>query len=85
MCKAMDAEGIGSEGEGVTVEKFREIPLFMTIKEAAHYSGKHEGSIRRDIETGALAADRVGGKLLICKETMFPNTFKALMGNGTQS
>ena len=80
-----EAEITCGGSEGITVEQFKTIPLFMDIKQAAHYSGKHEGSIRRDIDTGALAADKVGGKLLICKEIMFPNTFKALMGNGTQS
>ena len=72
-------------GEGITVEQFANLPMFLTIKQAAHYAGKHEGSIRRDIDTGALPADKVGGKLLICKEIMFPNTTKALIGNGQQS
>ena len=75
----------GETGEGITVEQFANLPMFLTIKQAAHYTGKHEGSIRRDIDTGALPADKVGGKLLICKEIMFPNTTKALIGNGLQS
>ena len=65
--------------------RFDDLPLFMSPAELAEYTGKHVGSIRRDIENGTLPADKIGGKWVICRDLAFPNTLKAVSGCGTQS
>ena len=75
-------EFIGTTSEGITFDEFAKIPLFMTVKEAAYYTRKHAGSIRRDIETNVLPADKINGKWLICKELLFPKTYRAMKERG---
>ena len=52
---------------------YEDIPLFMTTKQLAEYTGEHIGSIRRGIRDGRIPADKVNGRWRICRDAIFPN------------
>lgn len=61
---------------------FEGIPAFMTPAQLAAIVGEHEASIRRGIREGRIAADKVNGRWLICRDTVFANAKREVMGNG---
>ncbi|WP_307981335.1 helix-turn-helix domain-containing protein [uncultured Senegalimassilia sp.] len=60
---------------------FESIPAFMTPAQLAEIVGEHEGSIRRGIREGRIAADKVNGRWFICRDTVFPNAKKEVASN----
>lgn len=52
------------------------IPLFITPQQLAALTGEHVGSVRRGIREGRIPADRVNGRWLICRDTVFPSLTK---------
>ena len=56
----------------------KDVPLFMTPGQLAHYTGEHEGSITRGIREGRIPADKVNGRWRICRDTVFPNAMKGV-------
>ena len=60
---------------------YKDIPLFMTPKELADYTGEHVVSVRRGIAEGRIPADKINGRWRICRDAVFPNTEEELMRN----
>ena len=58
--------------------RYESVPLFMTPAQLAGYTGENEGSIRRGIREGRIPADKVNGRWLICRDTVFGRTCEAL-------
>lgn len=61
---------------------FHDLPQFLTPKQLAALTGEHEGSIRRGINEGRIPADKVNGRWLIHRDTVFANARKEVMGFG---
>lgn len=59
---------------------FRDIPMFMSPAQLAELTGAHEGSVRRGCVEGRIPADKVNGRWLICRDSVFPNTKEYLDG-----
>lgn len=64
------------------VRSFHELPLLMTPKQLADATGEHVNSIRRSIAAGRIPADKVDGRIYICRDLVFPNTAKGMVGHG---
>lgn len=62
--------------------RFEELPLLMTPKQLADATGEHVNSIRRSIAAGRIPADKVDGRIYICRDQVFPNIRKGVMGDG---
>ena len=56
---------------------YESVPLFLTPAQLARITGEHEGSIRRGIREGRIPADKVNGRWLICRDTVFSNAKEA--------
>lgn len=56
---------------------FDSVPLFLSVKQLAELTGEHVVSVRRGIAEGRIPADKVGGRWLICRDTVFPNARRA--------
>lgn len=70
-----------SQGEVTWLGKsFQDLPLFMTPKQLAEIMDEHEGSIRRGISEGRISADKVNGRWRICRDLVFANARKGVMG-----
>ena len=57
---------------------FDDIPQFLTPKQLAELTGQHEVSIRRGIQEKRIPADKVNGRWLICRDTVFGNAKEAM-------
>ena len=64
--------------------RFEELPLLMTPKQLAEATGEHVNSIRRSIAAGRIPADKVDGRIYICRDRVFPNTARGMMGHGDE-
>ncbi len=64
--------------------RFEELPLLMTPKQLAEATGEHVNSIRRSIAAGRIPADKVDGRIYICRDLVFPNTARGMMGHGDE-
>lgn len=64
------------------VRSFHQLPLLMTPKQLADATGEHVNSIRRSIAAGRIPADKVDGRIYICRDLVFPNTAKGMVGHG---
>lgn len=64
--------------------RFEELPLLMTPKQLAEATGEHVNSIRRSIAAGRIPADKVDGRIYICRDLVFPNTARGMMGHGSE-
>lgn len=60
---------------------FADIPMFLTPRQLSELTGEHEGSVRRGCVEGRIPADKVNGRWLICRDTVFSNTKEAI-GDG---
>lgn len=58
--------------------KFEDLPIFLTPTQLAELTGEHVGSIRRGIQEGRIPADKINGRWLIHRDTVFANTRKEL-------
>lgn len=65
--------------------RFEELPLLMTPKQLAEATGEHVNSIRRSIAAGRIPADKVDGRIYICRDLVFPNTARGMMAHGDES
>lgn len=63
-------------------DRYEDIPLFMTPKELARYTGEHEVSVRRGIAAGRIPADKVNGRWRICRDVVFKNTSEGVGDEG---
>lgn len=57
---------------------FADIPMFLTPRQLSELTGEHEGSVRRGCVEGRIPADKVNGRWLICRDTVFSNTKEAI-------
>lgn len=57
---------------------FAEIPMFLTPGQLAELTGEHVGSVRRGCVEGRIPADKVNGRWLICRDTVFCNAKEAI-------
>ena len=64
--------------------RFEELPLLMTPKQLAEATGEHVNSIRRSIAAGRIPADKVDGRIYLCRDLVFPNTARGMMGHGDE-
>lgn len=64
------------------VSSFSELPLLMTPKQLAEATGEHVNSIRRSIAAGRIPADKVDGRIYICRDVVFPNAAKRMVAHG---
>lgn len=64
------------------VSSFSELPLLMTPKQLAEATGEHVNSIRRSIAAGRIPADKVDGRIYICRDAVFPNAAKRMVAHG---
>lgn len=62
--------------------RFEDLPLLMTPKQLAEATGEHVNSIRRSVAAGRIPADKVDGRIYICRDLVFPNAKKGMVGNG---
>ena len=61
------------------VNKFDDLPLFLTPQQLAQVTGEHVNSIRRGILEGRIPADKVNGCWRICRDAVFANTKEGLL------
>ena len=52
-------------------EKFEDLPLFMTPKQYAEFTGENLNSVRRKLQNGDIPGDKNGGKWTICRDVAF--------------
>lgn len=52
-------------------EKFEDLPLFMTPKQYAEFTGENLNSVRRKLQEGSIPGDKNGGKWTICRDAAF--------------
>ncbi len=57
---------------------FADIPMFLTPGQLAELTGEHVGSVRRGCVEGCIPADKVNGRWLICRDTVFSNAKEAI-------
>lgn len=57
---------------------FADIPMFLTPGQLAELTGEHVGSVRRGCVEGRIPADKVNGRWLICRDTVFSNAKEAI-------
>lgn len=57
---------------------FADIPMFLSPRQLAELTGEHEGSVRRGCVEGRIPADKVNGRWLICRDTVFSNAKEAI-------
>ncbi|OUO62074.1 hypothetical protein B5F74_02355 [Collinsella sp. An271] len=58
--------------------RYDQIPLFLTPEEVADLVGGNAAVIRRAARAGKIPADKVSGKWVICRDTIFANAYGAL-------
>lgn len=57
---------------------FADIPMFLSPRQLAELTGEHVGSVRRGCVEGRIPADKVNGRWLICRDTVFSNAKEAI-------
>ena len=63
-------------------ERFVDLPLFMTPKQYAEFTGENLNSVRRKLNEGTIPGDKRGGKWTICRDAAFPNATREVTRHG---
>ena len=63
-------------------ERFEDLPLFMTPKQYAEFTGENLNSVRRKLQEGTIPGDKKGGKWTICRDVAFRNAAAGVRSNG---
>lgn len=63
-------------------ERFEDLPLFMSPKQYAEFTGENLNSVRRKLQEGSIPGDKNGGKWTICRDVAFPNTARKAAAHG---
>ena len=65
--------------------RFEDLPLLMTPKQLAEATGEHVNSIRRSVAAGRIPADKVDGRIYICRDQVFPNIKKGMVSDDSDA
>ena len=63
-------------------EKFEDLPLFMSPKQYAEFTGEHVNTVRSKLHAGIIPGDKRGGTWVICRDAVFPNAKREVIGDG---
>lgn len=63
-------------------DRFEDLPLFMGPKEYAAYTGEHVNTVYRKLANGEIPGDKAGGTWIICRDAVFPNAAREVIGHG---
>ena len=63
-------------------ERFEDLPLFMSPKQYAEFTGEHINTVRRKRQEGTIPGDKKGGTWVICRDAAFPNAVREVIGHG---
>ena len=63
-------------------EKFEDLPLFMSPKQYAEFTGEHVNTVRAKLHAGVIPGDKRGGTWVICRDAAWPNTTREVIGDG---
>lgn len=60
--------------------RFEDLPLFMSPKEYAEFTGEHINTVYKKLVDGVIPGDKQGGTWVICRDAAFPNTTREVIG-----
>lgn len=63
-------------------ERFEDLPLSMSPKQYAEFTGENLNSVRRKLQKGDIPGDKNGGKWTIFRDVAFPNAARRAAGHG---
>ena len=64
------------------LQKFEDMPLFMSAKQYAEITGVHLNTVYKKLSDGTIPDDKSGGTWTICRDAVFPNATREVIGNG---
>ena len=62
--------------------KFEDLPLFLSPKEYAEFTGEHLNTVYKKLNNGEIPGDKKGGTWTICRDAAWPNATREVIGNG---
>ena len=63
-------------------KRFEDLPLFMSAKQYAQCTGENVNTVRLKLREGIIPGDKQGGTWVICRDAVFPNASREVIGDG---